>query len=210
MSRRTIAKAMRIGRMAVFGVGLAVTLVIALGAAMTALAAAPGDPLRLGQANVIDALTNLVGNRGGPLLRIKNDGGPALNLTVPAGQPPAVVSAGAAKVVNLDADRLDGRDASAFLPTKIYVRETPRSGQANRVSVGSAECDPGDVALSGGFNNVAASTTLIANGRGSATSWTVHWQNGAIADEVGVQVVCADLPQDAPGGSVEPVSTRHR
>ena len=77
MLRGIGAKLARIGRLAVFGVGLLAILALVLGAATTALAAAPGDPLRLGQSNTIDVLTMLLGNRAGTLHQIKNNGGPA-------------------------------------------------------------------------------------------------------------------------------------
>jgi hypothetical protein len=117
MTSRIRATKMRAARAALLVAALVVAVVAALGAT-TALAAVPGDPLKLGQLNTINALTRLVGTRATTLLQVKNDGGPALNLTVPAGQAPLVVSAGAGTAPNLSADKLDGKDATAFLPTR--------------------------------------------------------------------------------------------
>src|SRR5688572_16970428 len=103
-----IARLLGLGRFTSALFGLVLLLGLVLGVGTTALAAVPGDPFRLGQVNTIDALTSLVGTRSGVLLQVKNNDGPALNLTVPAGRAPLTVSAGAGKALNLNADKLDG------------------------------------------------------------------------------------------------------
>lgn len=121
--------------------GAAMTLAVVLGLGSTALAAVPGDPFKLSQVNAAVATTALEGSIGGPLLQLSNShdgsnthrgpgggtsdpppiplpgGGspaPALGLSVHPGQPPLTVSPGASTAPNLDADKLDGRHASAF------------------------------------------------------------------------------------------------
>jgi hypothetical protein len=90
--------------------------------ASTALAAPKTVNLLLNTVNVSSALTTVTASLAAPVLRLSNTGsGPALALNVPASQTPMEVSAGAAKVANLDADRLDGRDASDFA-MPLYVR----------------------------------------------------------------------------------------
>ena len=117
MIEQTFRKVAWIGRAATFCVGLAVVLAVTLGVAATALAAVPGDPFKLGRLNVVDRLTTLTGSVAGPMLRVENNGGgPALALKSGAGGPPLTVGADAGKATNLDADKLDGKDASAFLP----------------------------------------------------------------------------------------------
>lgn len=112
-----LRKATWVGRATTFCVGLVVILILVLGVGTTALAAVPGDPFRLGRLNAVDRMTALVGSVSGPLLKVDNNGGgPALALESNSGRPPLTVSAGASKAINLDADRLDGKDASAFLP----------------------------------------------------------------------------------------------
>lgn len=97
------SRMMLVGRVTVFTVGLTVTLAVMFGVATVAVAAAPGDPFRLGRANTIDKLS---------VLRVINRGeGTALELFVKPGNP---VNSGV-KVNNLNADRLDGQDSSAFL-----------------------------------------------------------------------------------------------
>jgi hypothetical protein len=77
--------------------------------------AAVGDDLLLGQTNTADAITSLSGTAA-VNLRITNNqpSAPALDLRVTAGAPPLKVNS-TGRVPNLNADRLDGKHASAFL-----------------------------------------------------------------------------------------------
>lgn len=111
-----IRKTFRIARGTALVLGMAMMLALALGVASVALAAVPGDPFRLGQVNVIDALTQLVGEKTGPMLRIDNNGpGYALQLLVEPNRAPLVVNADSGKAVNLNADELDGKDSGEFV-----------------------------------------------------------------------------------------------
>ncbi len=69
-------------------------------------AAATGGSFILGRGNAAGAPTTLKNNGFGPTLSL-----PAAR----TGQPPLAVSAGAGKVANLNVDRIDGLDSSAFL-----------------------------------------------------------------------------------------------
>lgn len=119
---KTIAgKVMWIGRATVFTIGLAVTLALMFGVTTAALAAVPGDPLKLGQVNAINALTTLVGTANHALLSIENNSpgskgasAPALSLNVEQGNPPLVVNLEAGTATGLSADELDGKDSGAF------------------------------------------------------------------------------------------------
>lgn len=111
-----IRKTFRIARGTALVLGMAMILALALGVVSAALAAVPGDPLRLGQANVINALTRLVGEKTGPMLRIDNNGpGYALQLLVEPNRAPLVVNADSGKAVNLNADEVDGKDSGEFV-----------------------------------------------------------------------------------------------
>ncbi len=96
--------AMRAGKGTVFVVGLSVILAAVMSVASMALAA-NGKPFILGKNNVATAITTLT--KQGP--------GSALRLLVRPGQPPMAVNS-QIKVANLNADKLDGQDAGAFLP----------------------------------------------------------------------------------------------
>ncbi len=122
--------------------GTAVTAtVLAAALAGTAFAAAPGTAWKLGVANTITGyMTSLAGSYTGSLVSLRNDntgssakaltvvgksttgsalhvsnpnGGPALSLAVTAGKAPFTTNSGV-KVTNLNADKLDGLDQSAF------------------------------------------------------------------------------------------------
>ena len=120
--RSTVSRLLWVGRLTSSLFGLALLLVLALELGPTALAAVPGDPLRLGQPNTTDALTSLTGSAATALLKLDNNGsGPALNLQVQPGRPPLEASADAGKALNLNADKLDGLDASALAEPRGYA-----------------------------------------------------------------------------------------
>ena len=171
MTKAFFRKVMWVGRTTTFCVGLAVVLAVAFGVGTTALAAVPGDPFKLGRLNTVDRVTSLAGSVTGPLLRLDNNGGgPALALEAEAGKAPLTVNASAGKAANLDADRLDGQDASAFLPaggkaadaerldgtdadgfmryfTRYVIARTAEDSSDTKTV--TAACPEGEVALSG-------------------------------------------------------------
>jgi hypothetical protein len=99
-----------------------------------------GDPWILGQLNSATSITRLAGQGGvdGPMLQLTNkDSGSddtALDLNVQSGEPPMTVNS-QAKVNNLNADRLDGQNSSAFASYERTVIVSPvgtnaQNGQA--------------------------------------------------------------------------------
>jgi hypothetical protein len=113
-----INKIIRAGKVLVVCASLVTMLALTAVSSPTALAANPGDPLRLGEENSITgATTSLVGNSN-PTLEIVNrsptGGSPALRLEVNPKVSPLVVNDTAGKAINLDADKLDGRDSTTF------------------------------------------------------------------------------------------------
>lgn len=143
-------KVMWVGRAATFCVGLAVVLAVVLGVGTTALAAVPGDPFKLGRLNTVDRVTSLVGGVTGPLLRVDNNGGgPALALESNPGRPPLAVNAGSGKVANLDADRLDGKDASSFLAAEGKAQAAARADTAGDAGTLDGKDSTGFLAANG-------------------------------------------------------------
>jgi hypothetical protein len=139
MSRSTLARVRSVGRTTVFVVGLATMMAILLGVASMAFAG-NGDPWILGQLNSATSITRLAGQGGvdGPMLQLTNkDSGSddtALDLNVQSGEPPMTVNS-QAKVNNLNADRLDGQNSSAFASYERTVIVSPvgtnaQNGQA--------------------------------------------------------------------------------
>jgi hypothetical protein len=99
---KIIRTAILVGKATVFVVGLSVILAAIFGVASMAFAA-NGKPFLLGRTNFETAVSKLT-NRGE---------GPALSLNVKRGKPPMAVNS-SRKVANLNADKLDGKDASRF------------------------------------------------------------------------------------------------
>ncbi len=142
MMRMVFGKVMWVGRATVFLVGLAVILALTVGVVSRAAAHTGSAGLfHLGHNNPVRAVSTLAGGVANSVLNVSNTstattatavgatnksavspavratnsgGGPALGLSVGAGKAPMTVSGGAAKVANLDADKVDGKEASEF------------------------------------------------------------------------------------------------
>src|SRR5688500_10500364 len=91
-------------------VRLALMLALVIGAA-SAARGADGYFFKVGRHNLADSVSRLT----------KSGTGPALDLRVNSGPPLAVNRQ--AKVDNLNADKLDGKDARALMPAQTYVVE---------------------------------------------------------------------------------------
>ncbi len=206
MVRSAASKVMWVGRTVSMAIGLALVLALLFGVATMALAAVPGDPLKLGQLNTINALTRLVGSRaGGTMLLIDNNsaapGSRALHLGAEAGRAPLAVDAKAGTALNLSADELDGKDSSAFMPLSLYsVGSGIVQGQANTYSEAFARCDSGDEAIGGNYlldplNNAdPIRKSWVA--RGSVIDpdyYVIGWQSDATPTDGQVTVLCVDL-----------------
>ena len=206
MLRRVCAGISWVGRAATFLGGLAVVVGLVAGPAAVGLAAVPGDPLRLGRVNAIDKLTSLTGSVPGALLKVDNNGGgPAMDLRVEAGAAPFKVNS-AEPVPNLNADLLDGRGAGAFLPAAVYKVTAPLNVPNDTAEhTGTADCDPGDRAVGGGYRGAGTGTVASASapafGAGGApTGWFAAFRNtGAGASSPVIDLACADLGQPHAG-----------
>jgi hypothetical protein len=173
---------------------LPVVIVLVLMAATTVLAAAPGDPLRLGVSNTIQKVTRLTANLAGGVLKITNGGsGPALNLVVKPGSPPMAVNSDA-KVTNLNADLIDGQHSSAFMGDIVTKRQSA-------VSTGTAlgdgtryideACHRGEILLSGGPANIDDGTVLLETFPITTNTWRVRIHNDSSLDSYSVVILCA-------------------
>ena len=118
MLRSVGSKVAWVGRTASMVFGIALVLALVFGVASMALGA-NGQAWILGQNNAATAITKLAGAAGvdGPLLQLTNNNADAndtaLDLRVQAGEAPMSVNSDT-KVADLNADRLDGKDQSAF------------------------------------------------------------------------------------------------
>src|SRR5689334_20557798 len=106
---------------------IAVAVLAALTASGTTMAA---SSLVLGVTNTAAAKTTLQSSVNGTVLAVSNTnstGGTSargIAITVPSGQAPITVSAGAGKATNLNADQVDGHSASSFGVVKSFAVST--------------------------------------------------------------------------------------
>jgi hypothetical protein len=142
MLRSTASKVMWVGRATVFLVGLAVIVALVFGAATTALGAT-GANFILGKANSAGAVSKLTANMAGPALDLVNQStasaATALDLQVASGHPPLTVNS-SAKVANLNADQLDGKDSAEFLSANGKAHDAAHADNADHAT--NAEAAP--------------------------------------------------------------------
>ncbi len=187
--------------MTALALGVAVMLAVILGVASTAFGA-NGDAWRLGRVNAATAITVLGGAAGvdGPMLRlINNDAGTndtALELRVQSGEAPMIVNSDT-KVDKLDADSVDGEDATSFTSSDIYKRESAvdaGTSLGDGTFLKAQACDSGDVMLSGGPANVNPTSVMVKSfpSPGSTSSWSARINKNGATDNFSVVVICAN------------------
>jgi hypothetical protein len=153
MVKSAAKKVAWVGRTASMVFGLALVLALMFGVASVALAGTGvGGVFNLGVTNTVNAITTLVsGGAGvgpaGPMLRIDNNStnsaATALELLVEPGKAPMKVNSGT-KVTNLNADKVDGRDA----PMWAFVKadgSIPRSSDPAITSFQTSEVGHYDI-----------------------------------------------------------------
>ncbi len=202
MFRRFVVLATRVGHATAFVLGVAVLVALVVGPASLGLAKV-GDPLGLGTANNAGKeITTLIADLAAPVLRLTNQGGgPALELRVAAGKPPLKVDSDA-RVTNLNADKLDGQDASGFVRpgTKTYTLTNGAAtgpGPENPIASNGRECDRGDRILTGGVTNVSDNGVIVAS-FGSSDQFNDSWRAsvkriGNANATITFRVVCLDF-----------------
>jgi hypothetical protein len=138
MLRSAASKVMWVGRATVFLVGLAVILALLVGVASMAFAR-DGQSFILGERNVAQSLSTLV----------RQEAGPALSLQVDRGAPPLAVNS-ESRVDNLNADELDGRDASEIGINGYELVSVQSAFDSTAHKVAKASCPEGKQAIGGG------------------------------------------------------------
>ena len=195
MIRSVASKVMWVGRATVFLVGLAVILALTVGVVSTALAGTGvGSAFNLGKTNTVSAISKLVGSVAGPSLLIDNNStnsaATALDLQVEAGKAPMKVNR-ATKVANLNADKLDGMDAGqlqGFSTLRVSTTDVTTLGQttSTQQGVGTASCQAGEQAISGGAQTREGDSTrtfyfepggipAVDTATGQITGWKSSW-----------------------------------
>jgi hypothetical protein len=179
-------------------VGLAIMLALVLGAATTALAGTGvGARFDLGKTNTVNQISKLVGSVAGPSLQVDNNSpdasATALDLQVEPGKAPMSVNS-AGRVANLNADKLDGQEASAFMPAKTYRVDRPIT--IDVVFSTAVSCDTGDLAIGSAWANKDAGTEIVTAAPGIANPGSMIFliNNGSpLVDDMTLMAVCADL-----------------
>ena len=190
MVRSTVKKVMWVGRATVFMVGLAVILALVLGAATAALGKTGGNFI-LGRSNTAETPTSLVSTLAdatkSAMIVNNKSGGSALDLRVGNATTPAndvaPMRVNSSKVVtNLNADTLDGQEASAFLGADAKAADSDKLDNLDSTAFGiktehniaqSSECDAPGV-----NNDCAPVRVVVPPGKSyhvsiwSSMSWT--------------------------------------
>jgi hypothetical protein len=96
-----------------------------------------------------------------------------------------------------DASRLAGRPATSFIASRIYKAESAvTAGQqlGDGTFVLAKACNAGDILLSGGPANIAATSTLLESfpSPGTTNSWSTRINKNGQTDNFSVVVLCAD------------------
>jgi hypothetical protein len=206
MTKTVFKKVVLLGRATTFMVGLAVILALTVGVVSTALAGTGvGSAFNLGKTNTVSAISKLVGSVAGPSLLIDNNStnsaATALDLQVEAGKAPMKVNS-AAKVANLNADKLDGMDAGQLQGfSTLRVSTTEVTTIANQNGFGTASCQAGEQAISGGvqlrggqldhiFYGEPGGIPVVDSTTGKITGWTTRWF-AEVDSTVRIYAVCA-------------------
>ena len=208
LTKTILTKTIWLGRGMATVMGLAMLLALTVGLASTALAGTGiGARFDLGETNFVNATSRLVGNVNGPVLTVKNTNGTSsdnvpLSLeTTDIGfiPPPPMKVNSTGKVSNLNVDLLDGRDSTAFVPTKTYQVTEQRTGAGGgSLEQRSPKCDQGDVILNGGFSTVAfqpdSGVVVVENIPSFGNTWLVRVVDVGNPSFIAGIVTCGDLP----------------
>jgi hypothetical protein len=175
----------------------ATLLAVAIALTVTgAVAGAAGEALILGETNAAGAhQTHLTANLSAAVLKLSQNGnGSPLSLKGSTTKPPMVVNS-RQRVLNLNADLIDGRSAGAFLPSASYRQA---SGEvivpASAAEAFTVSCDAGDLAMSGGFSGISTTTRVLDSYPLTDEGWHFRFRNqGTTSDTVFAYAVCADF-----------------
>ncbi len=155
--------------------------------------ATAGAMLHLGVLNTSGATTTLRSGVNGAVLQVTNTntsgtGVRGLGITVPTGRAPISVSSGAGKAANLNADKVDGKNAADFLAvngkaaglrTIYYTGGSSVNGVAGEYQYLEDACPAGMLPVGGSFSSMDGMITPVhfdfgdANFDGKPDGWGV-------------------------------------
>jgi hypothetical protein len=185
------------GKATLLAVMVALTLAI-----VTPAMAATGGNFILGKINSATTFSRLSANIAGPAMQLFNTStaanARALDLVVDEGNSPMTVNSTAGKALNLDADKLDGRDSSAFMANSTYRLGQGQERAGNVLGDGSKvlsqSCMSGDRLLSGGPASVNVNSDVLDSFASDTNTWQARINDSAVSggDMFTVVVLCAD------------------
>jgi hypothetical protein len=96
-----------------------------------------------------------------------------------------------------DSARLQGRSAASFLSSSVYKKESavgPGTTLGDGTQVDSAQCNPGDILLSGGPANIRDTTDLLESfpQPGVLNGWQTRVNKNGQTDNFNTVVLCID------------------
>jgi hypothetical protein len=172
---------------------------------------AAGDNFILGQVNNSGVTTELQGSPSGNLMVLdQNGGGVPLAIQGPGAQPPFSVTS-SKKVVNLNADKVDGTEVASLMRRNTYdvVRTDADSDidsvdgdvfcdQAFEACTVLVLCDSGDKVLGGdGYVINSPGSTLLGSDaivQPNNQGWSAFWRNDGTVNDATAIAVCSDFP----------------
>jgi hypothetical protein len=99
------------------------------------------------------------------------------------------------RVANLNADKLDGQEASAFMPARTYRVDKPIT--VDVVFSTAVSCDTGDLAIGSAWANKDAGTEIVSAAPSVANPGAMIFlinSDSPLLDDMTLMAVCADLP----------------
>jgi hypothetical protein len=185
------------GKATLLAVIVALTLAI-----VTPAMAATGGNFILGKINSATTFSRLSANIAGPAMQLFNTStaanARALDLVVDEGNSPMTVNSTAGKALNLDADKLDGRDSTTFMANSTYRLGQGQERAGNVLGDGSKvlsqSCLSGDRLLSGGPASVNVNSDVLDSFASDTNTWQARINDSAVSgvDMFTVVVLCAD------------------
>jgi hypothetical protein len=185
------------GKATLLAVIVALTLAI-----VTPAMAATGGNFILGKINSATTFSRLSANIAGPAMQLFNTStaanARALDLVVDEGNSPMTVNSTAGKALNLDADKLDGRDSTTFMANSTYRLGQGQERAGNVLGDGSKvlsqSCLSGDRLLSGGPASVNVNSDVLDSFASDTNTWQARINDSAVSggDIFTVVVLCAD------------------
>jgi hypothetical protein len=145
LMKATLSRLWRLTGATSIAVSLAVVVALAGGVVSQAVAAPSGTTTAVailkGVSNTANTVTTLVNTGTGEALRLeakstalrveaKETDQPALKLIAPAGKPPLEINETAGKAINLEADKLDGKNADEFLGKREKALDSLKADEA--------------------------------------------------------------------------------